>query len=112
MIESVRSYKIFVILCSSTIKLFSESAITQTSKPCGRHLYLLMCIGLSTIYSSVDTCSLYIDNTRIMISKGQRPFFSTRAVRVFWHFLSKIEYLVTLNRPLGSNQIKAVNPYS
>ena len=38
--------------------------------------------------------------TRIMKSKGQRPYSSTRAVRVFWHFLPEIEYiLVTLNWP-------------
>ena len=44
--------------------------------------------------------------------KGLWPFSSTRAVRVFWHFLSIIEYWVTLNRPLRSNQIRAVDPYS
>ena len=52
--------------------------------------------------------------TRIMISKGQRPFSSTRAVRVFWHFLSKklsTLYWVTLRRPLGSNQIRTSDPY-
>ena len=27
-----------------------------------------------------------------MKSKGQRPFSSTRAVRVFWHFLPEIKY--------------------
>ena len=37
--------------------------------------------------------------TRIMKSKGQRPFSSTRAVRVFWHFLPEIEYWGPLNSP-------------
>ena len=46
-----------------------------------------------------------------MISKGQQPFSSTRVVRVFWHFLSKIEYWVTLRRPLRSNQMRTDDPY-
>ena len=32
----------------------------------------------------------------IMLSKGLRFFFSPRAIRVFWHFLPKIQYWVTL----------------
>ena len=32
----------------------------------------------------------------IMLSKGLRSFFSPRAIRVFWHFLPKIQYWVTL----------------
>ena len=31
-------------------------------------------------------------STRIMKSKGQRPYSSTHAVRVFGHFLPEIEY--------------------
>ena len=80
--------------------------------------------SLAKIHVSLKECFVLSDqhfkylfgyviySTRIMISKGQRPFSSTRAVRVFWHFLSKIEYWVTLNRPLKSNQIRAVDPYS
>ena len=55
---------------------------------------------LSVLYASVIPIIMAVRSdqilwlTRIMISKGQRPFSSTRAVRVFWHFLSKIEYML------------------
>ena len=48
--------------------------------------------------------------TRIMKFKGQIPFSSTCAVRVFWHFLPKIEYWVTLRRPLGQLNISTGDP--
>ena len=41
---------------------------------------------------------MLISSTDISLSKF---FSSTRAVRVFWHFLSIIEYWVILRRPLG-----------
>ena len=51
-----------------------------------------------------------IYRTRIMKSMGQRPFSSTRAIRVFWHFLPKIEYWVTLVRPLGQLNMSTGDP--
>ena len=45
-----------------------------------------------------------------MKSKGQRPFSSTHAIRVFWHFLPKIEYWVTLGRPLGQLNMSTGDP--
>ena len=50
-----------------------------------------------SIQVSLNFCTTFAKaTTRITISKGQRPFSSTRAVRVFWHFLSKIEYILKL----------------
>ena len=52
----------------------------------------------------------WIHATCILKNKGQRPFSSTRAVRVFWHFLPKIEYWVTLVRPLGRLNMSTGDP--
>ena len=48
-------------------------------------------IDYSTSYRSNKKCKAF-ESTRILKSKGQQPFSSTRAIRVFWHFLPKIEY--------------------
>ena len=53
-----------------------------------------------------------LPTTRIMISRGQRPFSSTRALRVFWHFLPKIKYWVTLRWPLGHCHMCTGDPYN
>ena len=65
---------------------------------------------LSSPIKSRSLCLWSKSITRIMKSKGQRPFSSTRAIRVFWHFLPKIEYWVTLRRPLGGLNMSTGDP--
>ena len=53
-----------------------------------------------SIQVSLNFCTTFAKaTTRITISKGQRPFSSTRAPMVFRHFLSEIEYCGLLTGP-------------
>ena len=68
-------------------------------------------INTQVLLGSVLIPNFEIKNTtRIMKSKGQRPFSSIRAVRVFWNFLSKIEYWVTLKTLFKKQPDKSLDP--
>ena len=86
------------------ILLETYLANAQVIAVCFLHT-LILCKSQHALYwgplKASAFSSLLFTTTRIMKSKGQRPFSSTRAIRVFWHFLHKIEYWVTLGRPLG-----------
>ena len=42
--------------------------------------------------------------------QGSKALIHTRAIRVFWHFLHKIEYWVTLGRPLERLNMSTRDP--